>query len=138
MVVLVGTGLCRDTCCMKLVTLLLLHVVGGVHFPSSGAAVKRAADIVIVVDGGASDGPLRSRGVYSPCTHHGNCSDYNAICNFTLQLCVCPGGYRYSDHYCRYMGGPADNVGIYQVTLVVAAVFMVVVFSVFVACVVKR
>ncbi|XP_065305779.1 uncharacterized protein [Dermacentor albipictus] len=37
-----------------------------------------------------------------------------------------------------YMGGSPDNVGIYQVTLVVAAVFMVVVFSVFVACVVKR
>lgn len=139
MVVPVGTGLRRDAyCCfVGLLAYLLLPLVGGVHVPSSRAVVKRAADIVIVVDGGASDRPLRSRGVYSSCTHHNNCSDYYAICNFTLHLCVCPGGYSHS-HVCVYMGGPPDSVGIYQVTLVVAAVFMVVVFSVFVACVVKR
>lgn len=138
MVVPVGTGLRRDAyCCfVGLVAYLLLPVVGGVDIPSSGAVVKRAADIVIVVDGGASDRPLG--GVYTPCTRHWNCSDYYAICNFTLHLCVCPGGYRSNGHVCMYMGGPPDNVGIYQVTLVVAAVFMVVVFSVFVACVVKR
>ncbi|KAH6928509.1 hypothetical protein HPB50_016846 [Hyalomma asiaticum] len=140
MVTPVGTVLRRDAYCLAggFLAILLLPVVGGVHFPSSGAVVKRAADIVIVVDGGASYRPLRYRGVYSSCTHHANCTDYYAICNFTLRICVCPGGYRNSDHYCMYMGGPPDNVGIYQVTLVVAAVFMVVVFSVFVACVVKR
>ncbi|XP_049528749.1 uncharacterized protein LOC119460594 isoform X2 [Dermacentor silvarum] len=95
-----GTGLRRDaTACWRfgaLFAFLLFSVVGGALSYSSSAVVKRAADVVIVVDGGASDRPLRSR------------------------------------------GGSPDNVGIYQVTLVVAAVFMVVVFSVFVACVVKR
>ncbi|XP_054921783.1 uncharacterized protein [Dermacentor andersoni] len=133
-----GTGLCRDAtaCCRfgALFAFLLLPVISY----SSGAVVKRAADIVIVVDGAASDRPLRSRGLYSACTHQNNCTDYNAVCNFTLRICVCPRGYRKNDYFCMYMGGSPDNVGIYQVTLVVAAVFMVVVFSVFVACVVKR
>ncbi|KAL1419342.1 hypothetical protein MTO96_005422 [Rhipicephalus appendiculatus] len=138
MVILVGTGLRRDARFMRLLTFLLLPVVGGVPSSSSGAVVKRAAGIVIVVDGGASDRSFRSRGVGSFCTRHLNCSDYNAICNFTSRVCVCPGGYTSNGHFCMYKGGPPDNVGIYQVTLVVAAVFMVVVFSVFVACVVKR
>lgn len=137
-----GTGLRRDATARcrvgALFAFLLFSVVGGALSYSSSAVVKRAADVVIVVDGGASDRPLRSRGLYSACTHHNNCTDYYAVCNFTLRICVCPGGYRKNDYFCMYMGGSPDNVGIYQVTLVVAAVFMVVVFSVFVACVVKR
>lgn len=88
-------------------------------------------------------GTVRRRvftGVVIRCGHSADCMAYNALCSNRTRTCFCPRGYGYSSntYQCVQMGRTPDNVGIYQVTLVVAAVFMVVVFAVFVACVVKR
>lgn len=75
-----------------------------------------------------------------PCRSSADCMAYNAVCSNRTRTCFCPRGYGYNGntYECVHMGRSSDNIGIYQVTLVVAAVFMVVVFAVFVACVVKR
>lgn len=75
-----------------------------------------------------------------PCESSADCMAYNAVCSNRTRTCFCPRGYGYNSnsYVCVHLGRSPDNIGIYQVTLVVAAVFMVVVFAVFVACVVKR
>lgn len=98
-------------------------------------------DAAAASDSGA--GTVRRRvftGVVIQCRHASDCMAYNALCSNRTRTCFCPRGYGYNSntYQCVRMGRSPDNVGIYQVTLVVAAVFMVVVFAVFVACVVKR
>lgn len=98
---------------------------------------ERTADIVIVF-GDRAMSHHRETGLGAPCTHYLNCTDYYATCSSLSFTCVCPVAYRSNGHFCVYKGESADNIAIYKVTLVVAAVFMVVVFTVFVGCVVKR
>uniref|UniRef100_A0A4D5RXQ2 Putative secreted protein n=1 Tax=Ixodes scapularis TaxID=6945 RepID=A0A4D5RXQ2_IXOSC len=102
--------------------------------------VRRTADIVIVLK--SEDGGLPRVGLRSRCTHHIECAQLYAVCSNLTHSCVCPRGYRSNGISCDYVAGPAgdppDSVAIYKVTLVVAAVFMVVVFTFFVGCVIKR
>lgn len=79
-------------------------------------------------------------GIAVSCESSPDCMVYNAVCSNRTRTCFCPRGYGYNgnSYMCVRMGRSTDNTGIYQVTLVVAAVFMAVVFAVFVACVVKR
>lgn len=90
--------------------------------------------------GGGAIRRLVFPGIAVPCVRSADCMTYNAVCSNLTRTCFCPRGYGYNSnsYVCVHMGRSPDNVGIYQVTLVVAAVFMVVVFAVFVACVVKR
>ncbi|XP_029843123.2 uncharacterized protein LOC115326393 isoform X2 [Ixodes scapularis] len=117
--------------------------------------VRRTADIVIVLK--SEDGGLPRVGLRSRCTHHIECAQLYAVCSNLTHSCVCPRGYRSNGISCDYVaslrsrsfpfaagvhralpGDPPDSVAIYKVTLVVAAVFMVVVFTFFVGCVIKR
>lgn len=97
---------------------------------------RRTADIVIVLK--SEDGGLPRVGLRSRCNHHIECAQLYAVCSNLTHSCVCPRGYRSNGISCDYVGDPPDSVAIYKVTLVVAAVFMVVVFTFFVGCVVKR
>lgn len=86
----------------------------------------------------SEDGGLPRVGLRSRCTHHIECAQLYAVCSNLTHSCVCPRGYRSNGISCDYVGDPPDSVAIYKVTLVVAAVFMVVVFTFFVGCVIKR
>lgn len=98
--------------------------------------VRRTADIVIVLN--SDGGGLPRVGLRSRCSHHRECVELYAVCSNLTRTCVCPRGYRSNGHSCDYVGDSSDSVAIYKVTLVVAAVFMVVVFTFFVGCVVKK
>ncbi|XP_077487909.1 uncharacterized protein LOC144098864 isoform X2 [Amblyomma americanum] len=127
------------TALLLLLLLLTPLLASGVDHPAPNNVVKRAADIVIVLDGGEPERTYPARGLDLPCTHHVNCTPYVAICRSDTKRCDCASGYKRHGHLCMYIGNNSpDSIAIYQVTLVVAAVFMVLVFSVFVGCVVKR
>lgn len=102
--------------------------------------VERTAEIVIVLSRDSGRPYLPRVGLHANCSHHLDCADFYAICSNLTRTCVCPRsrGYRSNGNVCVFIGDTSDSVAIYKVTLVVAAVFMVVVFVFFVGCVIKR
>ncbi|XP_064487463.1 uncharacterized protein LOC135399657 [Ornithodoros turicata] len=117
---------------LYLLLILLCSVVVTANDPSR---ILGPTEIAIVV----KDGFSRSEVGLPECNWKGNCSSSSRTCNNGTTTCACPSGFKMNKGLCVYTETALSDTGvIYKVTLIVAAIFMVLIFFIFVGCLVKK